>query len=97
MSRAAKELRRLAREFLSDRIPFWEFHEAFIDRWTRLDRSALPEADREGWNEIYGWTLKAIPDPVAAEDAGRGILGEAELRLRLAGHPLLAATPPGRT
>ena len=97
MSRAAKELRRLARELLSDRIPFWEFHEAYIDRWTRLDRGALPEPEREGWNEIYGWVLKSVPDPVSAEDTGRGVLGEEELRRRLGAHPLVATTPPGRT
>jgi hypothetical protein len=85
VSRHGKELRRLVRDFLAERESFWEFHEAFIARWTRLERDALGEGERAGWNEVYGWILTAVPDPVAEEDASRGVIGEEELRRRLEG------------
>jgi len=89
MSRPGKELRRLVRDFLGDRESFWAFHEECLARWTRLPKDAFPEEERDGWNEIYGWILTAVPDPVNPEDAGQGVLGEAELRERLLQHPLL--------
>lgn len=91
MSRQGKELARLVRRFLSEKESFWEFHESFLDRWTRLSPEARTGTDREGWNEIYGWILSSVPDPVPAEDGARGVIGEAELRQRLGRHPLLAS------
>jgi hypothetical protein len=91
VSRHGKELRRLVRDFLAERESFWGFHEEFIARWTRLDRDALAEGERAGWNEIYGWILTAVPDPVAEEDAARGVIGEGELRRRLGGQALPGA------
>lgn len=89
MSRSSKELRHLVREFVSERESFWGFHEGFLARWTRLPKDAIAEPERTGWNEIYGWILTAIPDPVSEEDAARGVIGEAELRARLKDHPLV--------
>ena len=91
MSQHGRVLRELVREFLAGRELFWEFHEAFLDAWTRLDRSALPALEREGWNEIYGWVLSSIPDPVSSEDGARGLVGEVELRARLRRHPQASA------
>lgn len=90
MSRHADELRRLTQSFLSSRESFWGFHEAFLTCWTRLPPGALSEPVRDRWNQIYGWILTAIPDPVSAEDGARGVIGEAELKNRLRRHPLLA-------
>jgi hypothetical protein len=90
VSRHGKELRRLVRDFLGDRESFWAFHEEYLTRWTHLPPAAIAEPDRTGWNEIYGWILTAIPDPVTPEDSARGVIGEAELRERLERHPLLA-------
>jgi hypothetical protein len=92
MSRHGKELRRLVREFLEEKESFWGFHEAFLDRWTRLPDGVLSLTDHTAWSEIYGWILTSIPDPVSSEDGDRGLIGEAALRTRLRGHPLLA--PP---
>jgi hypothetical protein len=90
MNRHRTALRDLAREFLTRRDSFWDFHEAFLDRWTRLPPDALKPQDRAAWNEIYGWILIAIPDPVSPADRARGVVGEAELRERMLAHPLLA-------
>lgn len=93
MNRHDKELRRLARSFLSGRDSFWGFHEEFLTCWTRLPPDALPEAEREGWNEVYAWVLTSIPDPVSTEDGARGVIGETELKNRLRRHRLMT-TPP---
>ncbi|HEU5219256.1 MAG TPA: hypothetical protein VFU23_11385 [Gemmatimonadales bacterium] len=91
MKRMDAELHRLSEAFLEERESFWGFHEEFIKRWTRLAPGALSDADRKRWNEIYFWILTSVPDPVSAEDHARGTIGEAELRSRLRGHPLLAS------
>ena len=83
-------LRQLTGEFLNRRASFWDFHEAFLDRWTRLPPDALKPQDRAAWNEIYSWILTAIPDPVSPADRARGVIGEAEMRERMRAHPLLA-------
>lgn len=90
MSGHDRELSRLARSFLGEEESFWGFHEGFLNCWTRLPPAARSEAARCGWNEIYAWVLRAIPDPVPAEDEARGVIGERELRSRLRRHPLLA-------
>lgn len=90
MNRHRNNLRHLTREFLSGRESFWDFHEAFLDCWTRLPADALKPQDREAWNEVYGWILSAIPDPVSPEDRARGVIGESELMERMRAHPLLA-------
>lgn len=92
MSRHGKELRRLVRDFLEEKDSFWGFHEAFLDRWTRLPDGALQAADHEAWNEVYGWILTSIPDPVSEEDGARGLIGESELRDRLRSHPMIDPT-----
>lgn len=91
MTRHGESLRRLAQGFVDGRKSFWEFHEAFLERWTRLAPDRRAEAAREGWNEVYGWVLSAVADPVSEEDGVRGVVGEAELRNRLRRHPLLAS------
>jgi hypothetical protein len=98
MNHHRKELLHLAREFVTERDSFWDFHEAFIDRWTRLPADALKPQDRAAWNTIYGWLLSAIPDPVSHPDRDRGVIGEAELRERIRAHPLLGqpASPRAR-
>jgi hypothetical protein len=93
MNRHHKELHRLARAFVGEQESFWEFHEEFLTRWTRLPPDALAPPVREGWNQIYAWILTSIPDPVSPEDGARGVIGEAELRNRLRRHPLLASPP----
>jgi hypothetical protein len=90
MNRHARELQRLCRSFVAGRQSFWEFHEEFLTRWTRLTQDALSEEERREWNEIYSWVLTSIPDPVSAEDGDRGVIGETELRDRLRRHALLA-------
>ena len=88
MSRDERELRRLVRAFIEEREDFWEFHEGFLNCWTRLPPESLSAARRAGWNEIYAWVLTSIPDPVSPEDAARGVIGAAELRTRLRQHTL---------
>ena len=83
------ELRDITRGFLTGRDSFWDFHEAFLDRWARLPADALKPQDRVAWNEVYGWILSSIPDPVSPEDRARGVIGETELRERMRVHPLL--------
>lgn len=90
MNRHEKGLQRLVRSFLEKKESFWGFHEGFLDRWTRLPPDAMPERAREEWNEIYSLVLTSIPDPVSLEDGARGVIGETELRNRLARHVLLA-------
>ena len=90
MNHRRKDLQDLTGAFLAGEQPFWDFHEAFLDRWTRLPADALKPQDREAWNGVYGWILSAIPDPVSPEDRARGVIGEAELRERMRLHPLLA-------
>ena len=89
MNRHRTALRRLTGEFLAGRNSFWSFHEAFLDCWTRLPADALKPQDRAAWNEVYGWVLSAIPDPVLPQDRARGVIGEAELVERMRAHPLL--------
>jgi hypothetical protein len=88
VKRYAEEFRRLVAAFLARKESFWGFHEEFLAKWTRLPKDALAPDEREAWNEIYGWILTAIPDPVSAEDGARGVIGEAELRERLRRHPM---------
>lgn len=90
MNRHAREFQRLGRSFVTGQQSFWEFHEEFLTRWTRLTQDALSEEERSEWNEIYGWVLTSIPDPVSAEDGARGVIGETELRDRLRRHALLS-------
>jgi len=90
VSRHGKELGGLVRDFLGGRASFRAFHEAYIARWTRLPPKALRPEERSEWNEIYGWILSGVPDPVTPEDSARGVIGEAELRERLRRHPLLS-------
>lgn len=90
MNRHDRGLRRLVQEFLDGEQGFAGFHEAFISRWTRMPPRALPPAARARWNEVFALVLTTIPDPVAGEDAARGVIGEAELRQRLVQHPVLA-------
>lgn len=89
MNRHRIELRQLTREFLAGRNSFWNFHEAFLACWTRLPADALKPQDRAAWNEVYGWILSAIPDPVSPEDRARGVIGEIELVERMRANPLL--------
>ncbi len=89
MNRHRKELRQLSRDFRAGRTSFWDFHEGFLDRWTRLPADALKPQDRAAWNEVYAWILSAIPDPVSPEDRARGVIGEAELRERMQAHRFL--------
>ena len=48
MNRHARELQRLCRSFVAGRQSFWEFHEEFLTRWTRLTQDALSEEERFG-------------------------------------------------
>ena len=90
MNRHDRELRRLIDEFQDGRMPFEEFHNGFISCWTRMPERALAPEARERWNEVYGMVLTAVPDQMASHNFGRGVIGEAELRIRLRRHPLLA-------
>ena len=98
MNHHRKQLRHITGEFLDGSASFWDFHEAFLDHWTRLPADALKPQDREAWNEVYGWILAAIPDPVAPVDRARGVIGESQLRERMRAHPLLEdpVSPPAR-
>lgn len=90
MNRHDRGLRRLVQEFLDGERTFAEFHEGFLSRWTRLPPRALAPAARARWNEVFGLVLTTLPDPVAGEDAARGVIGEAELKRQLLQHPVLA-------
>jgi hypothetical protein len=83
MNRHEAKLDRLLRSFLEGELPFADFHEQFLARWTRLPAGSLPEPVRLRWNEVYAVLLTAVPDPVTPLDAAGGVIGEAELRRRL--------------
>ena len=82
------ELEELVVRFAGRQVGFRRFHAEFIDLFVHRE-TELPSADRKRWSQVYGLVCMAIPDPVRPEHHALGILGEEELRARLA--PVVAA------
>ena len=76
-------LKRLIEDFVAGKIPFWSFHNAFIEGYVRL-----PGKNQRGqWSRAYQLVTISAPDPVSALDQARGVIGEEALRIRLAAPP----------
>ncbi len=75
------DLQRLVDEYVAGRHEFWAFYCKFMDTWTEAD---LGDEDCDRWSEAYELVYMAGPDPVTSDEREVGIIGEAELRSRLA-------------
>ena len=81
MKKESAALKALARDYVDGRIPFWTFHNTFIEGFVRLSERA------KGWeqlNQAYQIVLVSAPDPVATTDQAAGVIGETTLKARLA-------------
>ncbi|HEV8124851.1 MAG TPA: hypothetical protein VGP80_11435 [Gemmatimonadales bacterium] len=80
MKNESATLEALIRAYAKGQVPFWTFHNSFIEGFVRL-----PERD-SGWeqlNQAYRLVLVSAPDPVAPADQASGMIGESALRARL--------------
>lgn len=81
MKTESATLTTLVRDYVNGQVPFWTFHNSFIEGFVRL-----PERTR-GWeplSQAYRLVLVSAPDPVAPADRASGVIGDAELKVRLA-------------
>jgi hypothetical protein len=88
VSKESAALKTMIRDYAEGRVPFWTFHNSFIEGFVRLSERA------RGWdqlNQAYRLVLVSAPDPVAPADQAAGVIGEAALMARLT--ELLDARP----
>jgi hypothetical protein len=80
VSKESAALKTMIRDYAQGRVPFWTFHNSFIEGFVRLSEQA------RGWeqlNQAYRLVLVSAPDPVAPADQASGVIGEAALMARL--------------
>jgi hypothetical protein len=80
MKRESAALEALVRDYAKGQVPFWTFHNSFIEGFVRLSERA------RGWEELnqaYRLVLVSAPDPVAPGDQASGVIGAAALKARL--------------
>jgi len=80
MKKEVATLKTMIRDYAEGRVPFWTFHNSFIEGFVRLpDRTT-------GWeqlNQAYRLVLVSAPDPVSPGDQAAGVIGDAALKARL--------------
>ena len=84
MKKEAAILKTMIRDYAEGRIPFWTFHNSFIEEFVRLSERA------KGWeplSQAYRLVLVSSPDPVSPTDQASGVIGEAALKARLTALP----------
>ena len=81
MKKEDAALKTLIREYVEGRVPFWAFHNSFIEGFVRLSDRARGRAHL---NQAYQLVLVSAPDPVSPTDQASGVIGAGVLKARLA-------------
>lgn len=83
MNSSTFELRQLLDDFVSG-APFWPFWNAFMEfNETFEPERVLSPAGQQAYEELHELIYMGAPDPVSARDRADGVIGAAELRVRL--------------
>ncbi|HEX5830899.1 MAG TPA: hypothetical protein VFY16_07970 [Gemmatimonadaceae bacterium] len=83
MSSSTSDLRQLLDDFVAG-APFWPFWNAFMEfNETFEPERVLSPAGQQAYDHLYELIYMGVPDPVSARDEALGVIGAAELRVRL--------------
>jgi hypothetical protein len=79
-----EEIEELTRRFIRGDLSFWPFWRKFMHLWVERCPDGLSLAQHDRWDRVYDLLYMGQPDPTPHAERAVGLIGEQELRSRVA-------------